>query len=324
MSNFAELLGTALLRRQEFLALPHRQSCRLFDGFSEKYPHLTCDLFAKTAVVTIYRRETPLPENLSGELRRQLPFIKCIVLKKKFSSLAAERNGEIIYGIKPDDTIWENGVRYAVDLMLNQDNSFYGDTRLLRTYLLHHSAGKRVLNTFAYTGSLGVAAACGNAAMVVQTDLNERFLALAKRSYSLNGIYYNKKSFICGNFFPVVASLKQRRELFDTVILDPPFFSASGAGNVDLAGEPGRLINKVRPLVTDGGKLIVVNNSLFLSGKEFMAALQALCADNPYLAVDRMIPVPEDYCGDFPQPVTPPEPFNHPTKIVVLTVKRKG
>jgi 23S rRNA (cytosine1962-C5)-methyltransferase len=324
MSDFAELFSAALLRRREFLELPHNCSCRLFDGFSEKYPGLTCDLFAKTAVVTLYRADTPLPEYLIAEVCRQLPFIKCIVVKKKFSSLANERNGEIVYGIKPDDTICENGVRYALELMLNQDNSFYGDTRLLRSYLLQHSAGKRVLNTFAYTGSLGVAAACGGAAQVVQTDLNERFMSLAKRSYSLNNIYYNKKSFICGNFFPVAARFKQRGELFDTVILDPPFFSASGAGNVDLAAEPERLINKVRPLVADGGRLIVVNNSLFLAGRDFMTKLETLCADNPYLAVEEIIPVPEDHCGPFPQPVTPPEPFNHPTKIVVLAVKRKG
>lgn len=37
-----------------------------------------------------------------------------------------------------------------------------------------------MLNTFAYTGSLGVAACAGGTRRVVQVDLNRRFLDLAR------------------------------------------------------------------------------------------------------------------------------------------------
>ena len=87
-----------------------------------------------------------------------------------------------------------------------------------------------------------------------------------------------------------------------------------------------RLINKVRPLIRDGGYLVAINNALFLSGADYMGSLDKLCADG-YLAVEMLIPVPSDMTG-YPQtvvnlPPTDPAPFNHPTKIAVLRVRRR-
>jgi 23S rRNA (cytosine1962-C5)-methyltransferase len=96
---------------------------------------------------------------------------------------------------------------------------------------------------------------------------------------------------------------------------------------VDLERESQRVINKVRPLVKDGGWLVAINNALFLSGAEYVRQLQELCADG-YLAVEELIPVPED-CTGYPAtrvgvPPVDPAPFNHSTKIAVIKVKRKA
>jgi 23S rRNA (cytosine1962-C5)-methyltransferase len=181
-----------------------------------------------------------------------------------------------------------------------------------------------VLNTFAYTGSLGVAATAGGASRVVQTDRGRAFLNLAKDSYSLNGFPVHKADFVAGDFFPVIARFKATGQTFDCVILDPPFFSSTPKGRVDLVHESARLINKVRPLVNDGGTLMAINNALYVSGGEYMRTLEELCADG-YLSIRELIPVPEDFIGyeRVGKPVTDPAPFNHSTKIAVLDVKRK-
>ena len=182
------------------------------------------------------------------------------------------------------------------------------------------------MNTFAYTGSLGVAALGGGAKRVVHLDLNRNFLNVAKTSYTLNGFPIDKSDFINADFFPGVARLKRTGELFDCVFLDPPFFSATSKGKVDLAAEGERLINKVRPLVADGGWLVAINNALFLSGRDYMSMLEELCADG-YLRVESLVPVPDDFTG-YPETrvgkfVSDPAPFNHPTKIAILKVRRK-
>jgi 23S rRNA (cytosine1962-C5)-methyltransferase len=181
------------------------------------------------------------------------------------------------------------------------------------------------LNTFAYTGSLGVAAMAGGASRVTQTDRNRQFLNLAKDSYSLNGFPIHKGDFVAQDFFPAVAGFKATRQLFDCIIIDPPFFSTTSKGRVDLEKESTRLINKVRPLINDGGILIAINNALYVSGQEYMRSLEELCKDG-YLKIRELISVPEDFigCDRVGEPITDPAPFNHSTKIAILDVKRKS
>jgi 23S rRNA (cytosine1962-C5)-methyltransferase len=93
---------------------------------------------------------------------------------------------------------------------------------------------------------------------------------------------------------------------------------------VDQENESARLINKVRPLINDGGWLVAINNALYVSGQEYMHTLEELCKDG-YLRIRELIPVPDDYAGydRIGKPVTDPAPFNHSTKIAILDVKRK-
>ena len=88
--------------------------------------------------------------------------------------------------------------------------------------------------------------------------------------------------------------------------------------------ESERLINKIRPLINNGGTLIAINNAVFLSGREYMQRLENVCKDG-YLIFRELIPVPEDFIGSnqVGKPITDPTPFNHSTKIAILDVKRK-
>jgi 23S rRNA (cytosine1962-C5)-methyltransferase len=196
----------------------------------------------------------------------------------------------------------------------------------LRRWALDHLAGKTVLNTFAYTGSLGVAATAGGARRVVHLDRSRAFLNVAKDSYTHNGFPIRKADFLAGDFWEQVSRLKRAGEQFDCVFLDPPFFATGDTGTVDLVNQSHRLINKVRPLVADGGWLAAINNALFVSGADYMRTLEGLCADG-YLSIETLIPVPPDFTG-YPetqvrQPLVDPAPFNHSTKIAVLRVRRK-
>jgi 23S rRNA (cytosine1962-C5)-methyltransferase len=247
-------------------------------------------------------------------------------VKTRNSPAAEEKRGRLLFGGAPDRKVIEDGVWYTLDLCMNQDASLYLDTRNLRKWLREHMTGKTVLNTFAYTGSLGVAACAGGARRGVQLDLSRQFLNLAKTSYTLNGFPIHKADFIAGDFWAQVNAFKRAGERFDCVLVDPPFFSATPNGRLDLNTDSARLINKVRPLINDGGWLVSVNNALYVSGGEYLRKLEALCADG-YLKIAELIPVPEDFTG-FPQTlngtqVTDPSPFNHSTKIAVLEVRRK-
>ncbi|MBS2029196.1 MAG: class I SAM-dependent methyltransferase [Deltaproteobacteria bacterium] len=305
---------------------------RLFNGFLEGNSELAVDLFARTAVVHDHAASA---SEASAQLatvetfvREHLPEVRALLVKSKQSADPEARRGVLRFGTSADldRRVRENGVAYALDLRLNQDASLYLDTRELRAWAKAKLADQIVLNTFAYTGSLGVAARAAPAKRVVQTDLNRAYLNLAKDSYALNRWPVVRSDFRGGDFFEVMGELKRQGALFDCVFVDPPFFSTTDKGTVDLEKEFARLLNKVRPLVGDGGRLVAVNNALFVSGAEYQKQLQSLCADG-YLELDELIPAPADFVG-FPEtrvgaPPADPAPFNHSTKIAVLRAKRK-
>lgn len=311
---------------------PHRGAWRLINGFTEGDPTLVVDVYARTLVVHDYGAvpDRARAEAVVAVCRERLPWLTAAVVKPRAAEAADARRGEVVWGV-PDRRIEEGGVRYAIDLLLNRDPSFYLDTRVLRHWLRSQSAGKRVLNTFAYTGSLGAAAVAGGATEVVQVDRNRRFLSLAKETYTLNGFPIHKTAFVADDVFRVAGRLRRAiaaepRRAFDIVIVDPPPFAETASGRVELLADYGALLNKLRPLVADDGVLIAVNNALFLSGQGYDALLAAAGADG-YLSVEARLRVPEDVRGLVPaEGGWPADPglYGHPTKIAVLRVRRKA
>ena len=328
--SFIATLQTALAARTTLFDEKHQSAFRLYNGFLEGNPDIAIDLYARTVVIHNYA-DSPAEGNVLVEqakdfLLNAFDWLQAIIVKTRNGKTTEQKNGITLYGKKADDRIREHGIWYSVDLTMNRDASFYMDTRNLRKWSIDNLTGKRVLNTFAYTGSLGVAAMAAGAEQVIQTDLNKKFLNVGKTSYTLNGFPINKKDFITGDFWAVANRLKRTGELFDCVILDPPFFADTKRGRVDMNQNSARLINKVRPLVADGGWLVTINNALFVSGAEYLHTLEELCKDG-YLSVEELIPVPEDFTGyentRVDDPPIDPAPFNHSTKIAILKVKRK-
>lgn len=330
-TSLTELLEKAITLREPMMDLRHETAMRLFNGFIEGNPELCIDLYAKTVVFHNYANPPEKGQEGIQEalrfLKSKYPWIKAAVVKERYAESNDKKTGYKIEGEKLDRKIVENEIWYSIDLCMNRDASLYLDTRLLREWIVKNLKGKTVLNTFAYTGSLGVAAHGAGAAQVFQVEQNRKFLNCAKDSYSLNGFPIKKSDFLEGDFWAKVSHLKNKKALFDAVILDPPFFATSEQGTVDLAQNCKQVINKIRPLVADGGFLIVINNALFLSGKEFITEIESLCQDG-YLKIAEIIPVPADFAGFSGEStktfVTDPAPFNHSTKIVVLSVKRKN
>jgi 23S rRNA (cytosine1962-C5)-methyltransferase len=325
------MLERALAARSDLFDSRHEGALRLFSGFYEGWPDLVADLYATTIVLHNYADVPEAGETVMPAVQRlllaQIPWAQAILVKTRQGASSEARRGRLIYGSQTDRRVKEFGVWYALDLSLNRDTGLYLDTRNLRDWARQALAGQKVLNTFAYTGSLGVAALAGGAARVVHLDLNRQFLNVAKASYTLNGLPIVRKDFISGDFWPGINQLKRAGARFDCVFVDAPIFSATPKGVIDLAQNSARLINKVRPLVNDGGRIVTINNALYVSGQAYLRMLSSLCADG-YLELEKLMPVPPDITG-YPEtivrtPITDPAPFNHATKIAILRVRRKA
>ena len=324
------LLEKALASRASLIDSNHESAFRLFNGFSEGCPDIVIDLYAATVVINNYA-ENPeqgavLVEEAQQFLNTSLNWLRAGIVKTRNGATQEDKCGKLLFGTELDRKIKEHDTWYAINLTMNRDSSLYLDTRNLRKWIIENLRGKSVFNSFAYTGSFGVAALKGGASQVVQVDLNREFLNIAQESYSLNSFPIKKGSLIPRDFFEQVGNMKREKKTFDCAIIDPPFFSTTSKGKVDQEKESARLINKIRPLINDGGYLVTINNALFVSGMEYMQTLESLCKDG-YLKIKELIPVPEDFTG-YPEtragnPVTDSAPFNHSTKIAILEVKKK-
>jgi 23S rRNA (cytosine1962-C5)-methyltransferase len=321
-------IDAALHHRHDFFKEPFNTAFRLFNGFTEGFPVLTIDVYAKTLLLFNFAdppETIQLPINtVCNHLLQMLPWIQAAIVKSRHANDINARHGQLLFG-QPDRKVLEDGTWYAINLLSGRDAGLYLDTRILRDWIQKNARGLRVLNTFAYTGSLGVAAAVGGADQVIHMDQAQSALEIAKESYRLNNIPILEANFLKGDFFKLTGQMRRAQDLFNLVIIDPPFFSVSSSGRVDLNSEYSRLINKVHPLVSNGGRLVVVNNALFVSGESFLKQLSDLCKDS-YLSLSELIPVPEDFTGYTNQDTqvfpTNPAPFNHPTKIAILEVKK--
>ena len=330
IAGFEPALAAALDARSQLFDPRHETAFRLFNGFYEGWPALVADLYGRTLVLHNYADISEDANELVAFAARfyadKLPWLHAVLVKARHAGNGDDRRGRLLSGEATDRFVSENGVWYRIDLRLNQDSSFYLDTRHLREWAKANLSGKAVLNTFAYTGSLGVAAKAGGASHVVQLDLSRAFLNIGKDSYLRNGFGVQTKDFVAADFWPQISHLKRDQARFDCVFVDPPLFSRTRHGTVDLVEGGQRLLNKVRPLINDGGMLVTINNALFVSGAAYMQMLESLCADG-YLSVEALIPVPQDFIGygatENASLPTAPAPFNHSTKIAVLRVRRK-
>lgn len=326
--HIKHLIDNALEARSDLFGDEHQSAFRIFNGFYEGYPNLVVDLYAKSLIIYNYaaipQDETSI-ELVFEHLREKLPWLTSVILKTRKAPSLKARRGIYLMGKVFNHRVREHGLWYAIDLFSSQDASLYLDTRSLRQWAIEKLANKTVLNTFAYTGSLGVAAQGAGADRVVQVDLKRKFLEIAKKSYIYNGFIINDADFKVSDFFSSISHLKRTGELFDCIFLDPPIYSQTKKGVIDMVSNSQRVINKVRPLVRDRGYLVVINNALFLSGAEFMDILESMCSSG-YLSIEDVIPVPPDITGypntKITEPPVDPFPFNHPTKIVVLRVRR--
>lgn len=152
----------------------------------------------------------------------------------------------------------ENGAQFWVNLHDYVDTGLFLDHRNTRQIVRQMSAGKRVLNLFAYTGSISVNAALGGAKSVTSVDLSNTYINWAKRNFELNNLsgYYHFVKADC------LAWIRQCEAEYDLIIVDPPSFSNSKSmvGAWDVQRDHAGLLQMVAKCLAPQGTIIFSTN----------------------------------------------------------------
>ena len=170
--------------------------------------------------------------------------------------------------------VLERGMKIRVYPSEGPDVGMYADMREARTWLSTRWAGKRVLNTFSYTGAFSVAAAIGGASEVVTCDLSEKVLLRAQDNFQINGLEIDPEAFIADDTFKTLDRFRRKGRTFDVVVLDPPSFSHGPAGTWSAVKDYPRLVSAAARVLDADGWLVVACNSGELSPNKFRGEVE--------------------------------------------------
>lgn len=185
-------------------------------------------------------------------------------------------NGVLMGGQPPEVVeIVENGLRFLVDIQHGHKTGFYLDQRDNRLAVQAYAIGRRVLNCFSYTGGFAVYCLAGGVTHVTSIDSSAEVLEIGKRNLELNHLPVEKAEWKCADVFQELRAMRDRRERFDLIVLDPPKFAPT-AGQVQAAARGYKDINLLAfKLLNPGGILATFS----CSGGVERALFQKIVAD---------------------------------------------
>jgi 23S rRNA (cytosine1962-C5)-methyltransferase len=286
MSSLNQALRAALDHRQDLLVELHQQGTdcyRLFHGSQEGAGGLTIDRYGPQLLVQSFHQtlEREALLQVHQTIGEQLGLDTLLVYNDRSRGNSRIDREDPVYRAEEEaleDLVGhEWGLNYRVrGRHAGQDPLLFLDLRNARGWVKAHSAGKSVLNLFAYTCGVGLSAAAGGAREVCNLDFAEGNLAVGRENGLLNP-HLPAMQFVQSDYFPAIRQLAglpitQRRgqklpsyprleqRQYDLVLLDPPAWAKSAFGTVDLLRDYQSLLKPALLATADNGVLICCNN----------------------------------------------------------------
>jgi 23S rRNA (cytosine1962-C5)-methyltransferase len=224
VSLLTHRLQVALALRERLHAEPFY---RLLYGESDGVPGLTLDRFddvvvAQATTAGIERLQPQVEQAVRKVLNPRAMIWKNDAGIRELEGLAPEV--KVAFGELPDTLqVREGGVEFVLDATGGQKTGWFYDQRANRDALAPLVQGKRVLDMFAYLGAWGLRAAAMGAQEVVCVDASAAAVQRAGENAARNGLA-DRVRVARADAFDYLKDVRERREHFDVVILDPPAF----------------------------------------------------------------------------------------------------
>ncbi|HEY0178543.1 MAG TPA: class I SAM-dependent rRNA methyltransferase [Dokdonella sp.] len=223
-SLFVHRLNVALGLRERLYDEPYY---RLVFGEADGLPGLVLDRFGDDVVGQI---ATAGMERLKDALTDAIVKIvkpRRLWWKNDASVRALEQLPdyvELAHGEAGGETlVREGGLEFAIDPAGGQKTGWFYDQRENRDRLARFVRGRRVLDVFSYLGAWGLRAAAAGADEVVCVDASASAVDAIGANAARNGLA-DRVVAVRADAFEHLKALRDARERFDVVVLDPPAF----------------------------------------------------------------------------------------------------
>src|SRR5687767_13194639 len=281
--DLPELLRRALGRRAALLSRLH----------AEGTPGVTVDRYGALCLVQTFR--TPLPaaavDELQQVLRTELGLDLPIVCNHRGADVPADFVAHTPLPAALDEhVVHERGLRFVVRARhRGQDPWLFLDLRAGRAAVQRGASGARVLNLFAYTCGIGVAAAAGGGAHVLNVDFAASALAVGRANAAANGLPAERFATLHADCLPVLRQLagmpvqrrgkhvpfvRVERMPFDWIVLDPPRFAKTPFGTIDVVRDYPSLWKPALLALAPGGRILATNHVPAVRVEDWHAVLR--------------------------------------------------
>ena len=265
-NDFVNRLTKNLQRTSKWLKKQNTNCYRIYDADLPEY-NVAVDCYADWLVVQEYAAPKNVPEQVAKrrlhEIVAALPQVTGVPNEKIVLKVREQQKGKSQYQkvaqTKQTIEVFENGAKFKVNLKDYLDTGLFLDHRITRQMVQQRAKGKNVLNLFAYTGSVSVHAALGGAKTVTTVDMSNTYLEWAKDNFQLNnlkGSAYHFEQADC------LTWLKQHKQRYELIFIDPPSFSNSKRMDAtwDVQRDYLSLLSDAVKCLNPGGEIIFSNN----------------------------------------------------------------
>ncbi|HEX9026592.1 MAG TPA: class I SAM-dependent rRNA methyltransferase [Clostridium sp.] len=304
---FYDKIRNAFSKRIKLYHLRDTSAFRVFNGEGDGIGGLTIDYFDEYYLITWYSKGIyTFKESIIKAIKALVSFYG-IYEKKRF-----EENGMVVdedsymCGKKASEplVVKENGVNFAIYLNVGAMVGVFLDQKDVRKSIRDkYSRGKRVLNTFSYTGAFSMAAAKGGA-ITTSVDLASRSLEKTTENFTINNIEAVKHEIIVEDVFLYFKRAKKEELKFDMVILDPPSFATSKDNRFSAAKDYKDLVKSAIEITEEEGVIIASTNCAtfnMIKFKKFIDEAFKECNKNYEILEEHTLPEDFVVTDKFPE-----------------------
>lgn len=243
---------------------------RLIHGEGDLLPGLIVDFYNGTAVIQAHNVGMHAHvKEIASAIKHTFGDKLTGVFDKSAETLPKNlgiSSNEWIIGKPKTDLVQEYGATYKIDWEKGQKTGFFIDQRDNRKLLASYSAGKKVLNTFCYSGGFSVLALKEGASEVHSVDISPKAIELTEENVALNPDIKGKHE---SKVADVVKYIREIGDDYDIIVLDPPAFAKNLKARHNAVQAYKRLNAEALKKIKSGGILFtfscsqVVDKALF-------------------------------------------------------------
>lgn len=253
---------------------------RLIHGEGDLLPGLICDIYKDVAVIQCHSKGMHLQKNLVADALKKVYGDSLVAVYDKSGDTIGNKNdriqNEYLFGDHTGETeVIENGNRFTVNWVTGQKTGFFIDQRDNRFLLGKYSGGKKILNTFCYSGGFSVYALNENATEVHSLDSSQKAIDLTEINVGLTGKSDLHKSIVAD----AIPYFRNVADDYDIIILDPPAFAKHLSAKHNAIQAYRRLNEEAIAKIKSGGLIFTFSCSQAIDAETFSGIIFSASAN---------------------------------------------